>query len=347
MNLALIQFLNPDGYYNHLIFDNSLAEGGYFFSRAAATAPSRLESLDNRLPVSGAVFFSPPNSLKLSWLSEAGGDWCAEILTETWFDRMPRLSGDTLSFWCYAGGDLPAANMPLVSITIKEGPQSLSVPLAAFTSDLPAGCWRQIKISLADFSPADARLDFSRIERVVFSQGSSDGLPHTLYLDEIKILDAAQGARPLEQIPTGLTAVGYDCHIDLSWDKIDDPELAYVQVYRASSGQDFQPIGIQNREFCRYSDYLGLPAAGGPQPGGLGLSISTKLPLSGMTTASRPLQKLLLQPRARSRMKNCWTWSSRLVSAITGSRPTRMPVWRWRASLATKTWLHWGHLALA
>jgi len=267
MNLALIQFLNPDGYYNHLIFDNSLAEGGYFFSRAAATAPSRLESLDNRLPVSGAVFFSPPNSLKLSWLSEAGGDWCAEILTETWFDRMPRLSGDTLSFWCYAAGDLFAANMPLVSITIKEGPQSLSVPLAAFTSDLPAGCWRQIKISLADFSPADARLDFSRIEKVVFSQGASDGLPHTLYLDEIKILDAAQCARPLEQIPTGLTAVGYDCHIDLSWDKIDDPELAYVQVYRASSGQDFQPIGIQNREFCRYSDYLGLPAAG-PQTSG-------------------------------------------------------------------------------
>jgi hypothetical protein len=32
-----------DTYYNHLIFDNSLSDGGFFFSHTVAIAPSQLE----------------------------------------------------------------------------------------------------------------------------------------------------------------------------------------------------------------------------------------------------------------------------------------------------------------
>ena len=51
--------------------------------------------------------------------------------------------------------------------------------------------------------------------------------------------------------------MAYDRHVDLSWPVVTDPAVAYYQIYRSYNGQDFLPIGIQNRNFTRYCDYVG------------------------------------------------------------------------------------------
>jgi exo beta-1,2-glucooligosaccharide sophorohydrolase (non-reducing end) len=244
-----------DTYYNHHIFDNSLSDGGYFFSHAKAIAPSQLEVIDCKIPVATDHFLNPPNSLRLSWLSLTGGDWLAELFCETWLNKTRILSGDTLSFWCYSEEDIPARLLPMIRVKIKDGPCTSPLQLTGIVPDLPARLWRQIKIPLKAFPHETFDVDFSRIEKIIFTQSVDDNRPHTLYIDEVKLSDSTFGGtcRAL----SGLAAVAYECHVDLSWPVVTDPAVAYYQIYRSNNGQDFLPVGIQNPTFNRYVDYVG------------------------------------------------------------------------------------------
>ncbi len=250
---------NLDNYYNHLIFDNSLTDESYFFSLATAIAPSRLEAIDSKIPVAADRFLSPPNSLRLSWRSQTGGDWRAEIRIENWLNRTHYLSGDTLSFWCYSEEGIPARLLPIICLMMKEEQYSQPMQLSGIAPDLPAGHWQEIKIPLSTLSKATFEIDFNRLEKVIFTQSIDDGVSHTIFIDEVKLLDSSLvgACRP----PDGVAAVAYECHVDLSWSRVTDPRLAYYQIYRSKDGQDFHPVGIQNHNFNRYADYTG-PAQG-------------------------------------------------------------------------------------
>ena len=98
--------------YRHLIFDNSLTAGGYFFSYVESISPSQFEMAGQKIPVDTQHFLSPPNCLRLSWLSKSGGDWCAEIWVECWRGRKLLFEGDMLSFWCCSEQDLSGELLP-------------------------------------------------------------------------------------------------------------------------------------------------------------------------------------------------------------------------------------------
>ena len=60
-------------YYRHIFFDNGPRTSSYYYSSGKAVEPSTLEVVDKKLPLSSEVFFTPPNSLRISWRSNAGG----------------------------------------------------------------------------------------------------------------------------------------------------------------------------------------------------------------------------------------------------------------------------------
>ncbi len=242
-------------YDRHLIFDNSRLHGSYFYSRAEATAPSRLETIDGKLPVASDHFFSPPNCLRLSWLSQTGGDWLAEVWVETWLGRDLSFSGDALSFWCYAEDEIPASCLPMIGFYIQGGPRSLPMQLTGIASDLPAKRWIRVKIPLQAFPNSTTGFDFSRIEKIVFTQGIDDGAPRAIYIDELKLTAASQDGA--SQPPGEVVAVAYDRHVDLSWPEVSDPAVEYYQIYRSRDGQDFSSIGIQSPHYNHYCDYVG------------------------------------------------------------------------------------------
>src|SRR5215472_1303796 len=62
-------------YDHHTAFDNSLPSGSLYGSHATFIAPSHLEAVDGKVPIEDTHFISPPNALKLQWLSSTGGDW--------------------------------------------------------------------------------------------------------------------------------------------------------------------------------------------------------------------------------------------------------------------------------
>src|ERR1700722_1460646 len=103
-SLALAQSV----YESHVVFDNSRAPGGYYYSTASHVAPSSFEDYKGKAPVDSKHVFTPPNALRLSWKSAFGGDWNVHIKTH----GQGPLVGDALRFWCYTEEPLSNVQAP-------------------------------------------------------------------------------------------------------------------------------------------------------------------------------------------------------------------------------------------
>ena len=239
----------------HLIFDNSPTPERYFYSSGSFTAPSMLGLARGKLPVS-AHALSPPNALRLSWCSGRGGDWEAEVKLESRRGRAPDLQGDTLSLWCFAEFPTAVSQLPLLALGLRGGGRTQAVRLGHYSQDLLGGGWQQVKIPLTAFGGSTGEQNLLELERLIFSQCLDDAEPHTLLLDEIRLLDSTLTGEPYT--PTNLTATGYPHHIELAWDAVPNRYTAYYLVQRAFEGE-FISIGIQRPEVQRFTDYLGKP----------------------------------------------------------------------------------------
>jgi exo beta-1,2-glucooligosaccharide sophorohydrolase (non-reducing end) len=106
-------------------------------------------------------------------------------------------------------------------------------------------------------------LEPSRLASIVFSQGAADGGRHTLFIDEIGVDSEPRGtdaqARNTDALaaPGGLTAAGYERHIDLTWQPAGGADLQRYIIYRSFDGKEYQPISTQVRGISRYTDFVG------------------------------------------------------------------------------------------
>jgi len=263
--LVLCTFAGADSdYYKRVIFDNSLEPDVYYYSAGKASAPSSLELVHNKLPVSTGIFRTPPNALRLKWRSVPDGGWEAEIRAINFRNREINFPGDTLYLWYYSEEGISAGALPLIQIADTRGDFSILLPLGKFVRSLVPGKWVQVHIPLAEFKTGSIHeLQPHRVNKVVFTQNESDSTEHTLILDEITIDGLAAPSNDNSALPASLPvpenvhARGYERHIDISWDPIGDPAVARYVVYRSMNGGAFKPIGIQVPAVNRYSDYLG------------------------------------------------------------------------------------------
>jgi exo beta-1,2-glucooligosaccharide sophorohydrolase (non-reducing end) len=263
-------FSGDTDYYRHVVFDNSLTSSDYFYSYAQASSPSSIEQKDGRLPVENDIFITAPNALRLRWRSQAPGGWEAEVRVVNFRYRFPEFSGRNLYLWCYSPEAIAAEDLPGIMLsTTREGlqvaefPGSFSdpLPLGKFAGNLPAGQWVQVRIPLSEFH-AGSIYEFrpAFVQNVLFLQGRSDGVSHTLIIDEIRFDDDAESdatVRASLPTPQKVTATGYDRHVDVRWDPVRDAALDRYVIYRALDGKDFRPIGIQIPGTQRFSDFLG------------------------------------------------------------------------------------------
>ena len=245
----------PDNYYQHLIFDNSLTAGSYTNSKAYAIAPSRLEAVEGKAPVESRISYSPPNCLRLSWRSAPGGDWRFEIYRDRWQCQGNPLTGTHLDLWCYSASEILLPALPMLWLQVYHGPRTIPVRLMHFVSEMPVRRWVHVQVPLQAFAASTAELDFRNLEKLVFTQSLDDEQQHTLYIDDLYLIDPPH-APPL-QPPQDLQAVAYDRHVDLRWSGEPQPGLKYYRIERLASGGDFQPVGIQNPQFKRYADFTG------------------------------------------------------------------------------------------
>jgi len=257
-----ISALADTNYYRHVIFDNSLpSEDAYFYSSAHAETPSTLAARDGKLPVETGFFFSPPTSLRVEWNSAQGGGWTAEISVVNFRNREIAFDGNTLSFWCFAPNAISPPALPALRIADTQGNFSEPLNLAKYLKVIPAGRWFQVKIPLHAFEAESIHaLDSNRLQAIVFSQAAADALPHTLFIDQIMIgpSDRSLSSSPLPA-PKGVKAVGYERHIDISWNHNDSAWIQDYEIFRSLDGSEYQPIGIQASGLARYADFLDKP----------------------------------------------------------------------------------------
>ena len=248
-------------YDRHIAFDNSLAHGSYYESLSSLVPPSELELDHLKIPVEENHSVTPPNSLRLKWRSRTGGDWAMTLLVRPRYS-ISEFSGRNLFAWCYATEDLPAAASPRIYLNDSERVGTPTILLMGSLAKLPARKWVRLRLPFDSFvgqvnSTQAKRFNPHKLARITLVQGLDDGEPHTLFLDDIEVADDPPASSHPPPTPTGLTAKGYDRHIDLSWTPVADPALQYYKIYRSSDGQAYSPIGIQRDDRTRYEDFLG------------------------------------------------------------------------------------------
>ena len=249
-------------YDRHVAFDNSLTRSSYHYSEGSLVPPSDLELADGRFPVEEATCHTPPNCLRLRWRSETGGDWRLTIRLTRHYTTA-RFSGSTLSFWIYSDAELPADGSPLVQVADTSGESSPTIRLIGSALTVPAKQWLRVSLPFTTFtnllrSTGDAAFDPDRLASITILQGLDEGKPRTVFIDDIWVTDDSSdaGGQPLPP-PSGLSARGYDRHVDLSWTASPDTRIQHVTIYRSLDGQTFVPIGIQKGHVRRYVDFLG------------------------------------------------------------------------------------------
>jgi len=253
-------------YYRHVVFDNSLTSDTYFYSAGTANGPSFVEQTNSRLPVETKTFLTPPNAIRLQWQSEPNGGWEAEVRVINFRNRLPEFTGHNLYFWCFAPHAIATADLP--SFVLSTGREGLQVaefpasfteplPLGKFTGDLPAGRWVQVRIPFNEFHTASIyEFSLQHLQNVIFHQARADGVRHTLIVDEFRIDDDPVAGEAL-RAPENVRAVGYDRHVNVNWNPVNNPALGRYVIYRSLDGKNFEPIGIQLPGTNRYSDFLG------------------------------------------------------------------------------------------
>jgi exo beta-1,2-glucooligosaccharide sophorohydrolase (non-reducing end) len=148
----------------------------------------------------------------------------------------------------------------LPRIQLRDGEGSFTAPLGLerVTETIPARQWIQVRLPLREFSNASIHpFEPNRIQSVFFLQGTADETDHTLIVDEVKIDIADLGDQAPPAAPQALLAKGYDRHIDLSWQPNTERDLERYIIFRSFDGRRYEPIGIQDPRFNRYTDFLG------------------------------------------------------------------------------------------
>jgi hypothetical protein len=249
-------------YDRHVAFDNSLTKRSYYQSDGAVTPPSELELVDGKFPVEESQSVTPPNCLRLKWLSGKGGDWRMTLKLRKHYGGVD-LAGDTLSFWAYSESPLPADASPRIYVTDANGEGSPSIALLGTMAALPARKWTRIRLPFDSFiglfgSTNDARFNPRRLASITIVQGLDDAASHTLFIDDVRIADEPSGVDHMAPaVPSGLTVRGYDRHVDLSWQANREVDLLRYVIYRSVDGRAYTPIAIQKGHLTRYEDFLG------------------------------------------------------------------------------------------
>jgi exo beta-1,2-glucooligosaccharide sophorohydrolase (non-reducing end) len=248
------------GVYDRPAFENSLSYRSFYYSEGYSISPSELELIDSKIPIDETHYVSPPNSLRLKWRSQSGGDWLISLKVKARYGAAD-FSGGSLFFWCYSETDLSADESPLIYLKDVNDEGTPSVRLIGQLNKVPAHTWTRVKLPFDSFvgsvrQTRPAQFDPHHLALITIVQGLDDGKPHTVYIDEIVIGDEVATSK-IPTAPSGLDAKGYDSHIDLTWTPSSDADLRYYKIYRSIDGNQYTPVGIQKGSPTRYEDFLG------------------------------------------------------------------------------------------
>ncbi|MFH1197556.1 MAG: glucoamylase family protein [bacterium] len=248
-----------------VFFDDSPDETFYDWSWGFFNAPSNLDKIGDKFPVSLDHALSGTNSLRLTWRSEAGGDWGIAVAEEgTPWPTHDITTKDSLIIWVYSETDLAKENLPLIYLEDNTNKKSAKVKLASYANNIPANTWVKISIPLADIPAGSSGTDFTIIKTIFFGQDTdvNDAADHTLFLDEIRMISGGGTVDLIPPaVPTGVSVIAYDSHFDIKWNANTEDDLYGYKIYMLD-GANYVLAGAVGKDDIRFSDFIGQGVTG-------------------------------------------------------------------------------------
>ena len=192
----------------------------------------------DKLPITSSISYTGLNAGVIQWTSVSGGGWGIFIASIGWQGR--DASGyDSLTLFLNGPAAILPAALPKVAL---EGTNGSSVTAKIdLSSYLPQGLdsdttsWQRVSIPLTAFQPYGNFL-LTEFKDVNFWQNQPDGVPHTLWIDNLRIVASASTGDSLPpSAPTRLiTRVG-DHSIVLHWNPVASVNLLGYNAYRGTA----------------------------------------------------------------------------------------------------------------
>jgi exo beta-1,2-glucooligosaccharide sophorohydrolase (non-reducing end) len=237
--------------YTYTFFINSAMPGNWFLSGVKSEGGSTIKSIGGKLPVDDEIYHSPGNSLRLQYENVAGGSWQAAVFCKALRGMDHFKKAEALSFWLYyPSGYMPAKELPHLQLMFPDSSLSAIIEIPS----IKPGQWQRVIIpGLSRFSVDPGHPE--NIIAVVFTQNqNANDIEYILYLDDMEFIELIKTS-PVEQIPVIVSARGYDRHVDIAWEKITDPGVHLVNIYRSYDGKVYNWIGVQQPYYNRYADF--------------------------------------------------------------------------------------------
>jgi len=249
-------------YDRHVIFDQRIVADSYYSSDGLVTPPSKIDLVDQHIPLDALHTHLSTGALRISWTSGPGGDWRETVKTRARYGLIDDFDGDTISLWVYSPTGLTVDESPRIHLVDVNDQGTFTINL--LDRPLPAAQWVRLLLPMASFraiyrSTDEIRFDLRRLEGFVFAQGLDDNRPHTLYVDDMQVIRGGALTAPPPAAPTGLALQAGERHFDLKWTRSSDSAILRYRVYRSPDGTDYTPVGFQQSGFSRYEDFVGKP----------------------------------------------------------------------------------------
>jgi hypothetical protein len=253
---------------DYVIFEDCPMKGAYLYSEAKSSGNSWVKNLSGRLIVKAEPAYTPGSSIELNYVSASGGNWQAKLLhrpirgqddwdngvfTQTKASPFKKPELIQLRLFC-SDGDLQT--LPQLSILGPENKTSEAVALANFLTKPDESGWRQARIPLREFKGLSISVA-EQIKGLVFEQGQVDGKEHKIWLDNLDVREENCNALPSGIKARIVSSKGFERHIDIAWDAVNDENIYGTIIERSADGSKFTPVGFKTKYLRRYADYLG------------------------------------------------------------------------------------------
>ncbi len=228
-------------------YDSGLAfkSGNSFIEQAGSTM--------DKIPVELSIpAYQGKHSLRINWISRAGGDWSALIIAPG-FPFLDLSNLDTLSIAFFSKEGLEKTNMPYLFFEGAPGnTKSKKFQLSSYVSSLSAEKWQVISIPISQLKAETigTPLQWNQIKAVILGQNTADNAPHNLLVDEVKAFKATDMVQGVPGVVKSFSARSYPAHIALHWEIPVNPAPALFKILRSTDQwKTFISIAIKSVQF--------------------------------------------------------------------------------------------------
>lgn len=174
------------GEQDFIFFSDSPTPNFYDPSWGYATAPSALELVGDKFPVTTQYSLVGNYALKLNWSSRLGGDWAVAAASIGWVGR-DVTTKDTLELKIFSEDSVSTTGLPYIFVEDLNNRKSTKLALNTFVEGITRYSWQKVTIPIKAFVEHPGSADLTRIKTIFFSQYQPDTTQHQLFLDDIRL----------------------------------------------------------------------------------------------------------------------------------------------------------------